>query len=358
MPPVRQHARRPRRRGRWRHRGDDVPATGRRPGRCGALLVAGLGRRRRVVLPLVAALGAIAVPAQAASPGAAGAAARRGRRRATTGRCSPARPGPVGGHRRRPGRHRARRRRAPRPAGGPGRWRAGSTGVRRPGETRARRSSPDTSTAPAGPAVFFRLRDVARRRRRAGRRAPTAATVRFTVTRVARYAEDGVPDGRGLRPDAGRRAAADHLRGRLRPGGPQLPRQRGRLRLGSASGRRSRRAPAGGVPVPAPVGRRLGVPGVEVGVAGVRRPGHDVRRPGPDLLVAARAAVGLAGRRPGEGPHHPVAVAGLLDRAPADGPAPGPAGSGAGPWAPPGQEVSGSRSRGTRDRSCGRGIRR
>jgi hypothetical protein len=38
-----------------------------------------------------------------------------------------------------------------------------------------------------------------------------------------------------------------------------------------------------------------------------------VRRPRPDLLVAARAAVGLAGGGAGDRAHHPVAVTGLLD---------------------------------------------
>ena len=78
------------------------------------------------------------------------------------------------------------------------------------------------------------------------------------------------------------------------------------------------------MPVPAPVGRRLGVPRVEVGVPGIGRPGDDVRRPGPDLLVAARAAVGLAGRGAGQRPHHPVAVRRLLDLLGATGRLPRP----------------------------------
>ena len=67
-------------------------------------------------------------------------------------------------------------------------------------------------------------------------------------------------------------------------------------------------APAGGVPVPAQVGRRVGVPGVEVGVPRVGRPGDHVRRRRADLLVAPRAAVGLGARRAGQRADHPVAV--------------------------------------------------
>src|SRR3954454_11439535 len=68
------------------------------------------------------------------------------------------------------------------------------------------------------------------------------------------------------------------------------------------------------MPVPAPVRGRVGVPGVEVGVPRVGRPGDHVRRPDPDLLVAARAAVGLAGGGAGEWPDDPVTIGGLLDR--------------------------------------------
>ena len=45
----------------------------------------------------------------------------------------------------------------------------------------------------------------------------------------------------------------------------------------------------------------------------VGRPGDDVRRAGPDLLVAARAAVGLRRARAGDPAHDPVAVGVLLD---------------------------------------------
>jgi len=60
------------------------------------------------------------------------------------------------------------------------------------------------------------------------------------------------------------------------------------------------RGPAGPVPVAAVVEGTLG-------------PGDDVRRRRADLVVAARAAVGLRRRGPGHRPHHPGTVLVLLD---------------------------------------------
>jgi len=166
----------------------------------GALLLAGLHGRRRVVLPLVAALGAVAVPAQAAPPQARQA------------------PPPVVVAE------------GPRPAAAPLRVRVPSAdidaalaGIGLDGDG-ALVPPDDMATAgwfgpvpgepgPAvlaghvdstgGPAVFFRLRSV-----RAGdpvlvTRAD-GSTVRFTVTRVARYAKTAFPTAEvyGPTPDA------------------------------------------------------------------------------------------------------------------------------------------------------------
>ena len=155
-----------------------------------------------------------------------------------------------------------------------------------------------------GPAVFFRLRDVRPAIPSLVTRAD-GSTVRFTVTRVARYAKTAFPTAEVYGPTPGAELRLitcggdfDRAARSYRDNVVVYARTDASARLGErASAAAVAGAPAGGVPVPPPVGGRLGVPGVEVGVPGVRGPGHDVRRPGADLLVAARAAVGLAGRR-------------------------------------------------------------
>ena len=251
----------------------------------------------------------------------------------------------------------------------PGRW------CRRPTSPSPAGSPPGPPRASVGPAVLAGHVDSVRR---TGGLLPAAATsragdavlvtradgttVRFTVTRVARYPEDGVPDRGGLRARRPGRAAADHLRRRLRPRRPQLRRRRRRLRAtapaerlsGGGRGRASRRC--------ASAGARSAAESVSQGSRsesrGVGRPGDDVRRPEPDLLVAARAAVGLARGGAGQRADHPVAVRRLLDRARRRRAGSRPADRGAGPGACAGASVSGSRSPGSRGRSCGRGSRR
>src|SRR6266508_3694135 len=81
---------------------------------------------------------------------------------------------------------------------------------------------------------------------------------------------------------------------RLRPQVPPAPLQVGGTPVAGL--------PAAAVPVPA------------VGHVTVGRPDDDVRHAGGDLLVAARAAVRLAGRRPRNTAHHPVPVTPGLHR--------------------------------------------
>ena len=81
----------------------------------------------------------------------------------------------------------------------------------------------------SGPAVFFRLDELA-----PGDRVEVDPLGREGVRLPRRHRreppQDRLPDRAGLRPDARLRAAADHLRGRVRPAQPPLPGQRRRHR--------------------------------------------------------------------------------------------------------------------------------
>ena len=79
------------------------------------------------------------------------------------------------------------------------------------------------------PGVFFHLRDLEPGAEVAVDRAD-GTTARFEVLEVEQYPEGRVPDRARLRRHRPRRPAADHVRGLVRPGRPQLPRQRGGVR--------------------------------------------------------------------------------------------------------------------------------
>ena len=211
-----------------------------------------------------------------------------------------------------------------------------------------------------GPAVFFRLDEVAVGNEVLVDRADgTHAHLRRHGGGPVR--EGRLPDARGLRPDAGCGAPADHLRRGVRPGGTQLSRQRRRLReTDPPDGLApiSPGPPAGGVPVPTAVGGGVGVPGLQVRVAGVGRPGHHVRRARTDLLVTAGTAVALAGRRAPRAGARPSRRPVPPRRPPAGGPGQrrrDASRSGDADGAP---AVSGTRARGTRGRSSAPGSPR
>lgn len=78
------------------------------------------------------------------------------------------------------------------------------------------------------PGVFSRLKQLAPGDEVSVTRQDDSTAV-FRVTRVQQVAK-GVPDRRGVRGPRPRRAAPDHLWRLVRPAGPALRRQRGRLR--------------------------------------------------------------------------------------------------------------------------------
>ena len=81
----------------------------------------------------------------------------------------------------------------------------------------------------SGPGIFFWLRTLRPGDRVYVGRADGTMAV-FTVTEVTQVRQEPFPHRRGVRPGARRRAAPDHLRGRLRPVARQLPEQRRGLR--------------------------------------------------------------------------------------------------------------------------------